>query len=119
MTLFRHTPERETGCRRWAWAFAHGPKPHSPRPALPPSHRHPPLMVLHSFLQGEPGKAGEKGLPGAPGLRVSTPPRCAHALVLAGHLQGETPPGACSWGPSSWVPVVEPMLLREPPHRDF
>lgn len=35
---------------------------------------HPQLSTLSfslPFLQGEPGKAGEKGLAGAPGLRVS------------------------------------------------
>lgn len=71
----------------------------APSPTLPcstPSHRHPPLMVLHSFLQGEPGKAGEKGLPGAPGLRVSTPPRvhmhwCWLDTCKGRHLPGHAP----------------------------
>lgn len=35
-------------------------------------HPHPPSSRSSlPFFQGEPGKAGEKGLAGAPGLRVS------------------------------------------------
>lgn len=49
--------------------------PVSPARSSPPTPN-PPFMVLPSFLQGEPGKAGEKGLPGAPGLRVSSLPHC-------------------------------------------
>lgn len=41
-----------------------------------------------AFLQGEPGKAGEKGLAGAPGLRVSVLPT-AHGLVLVQSVWAE------------------------------
>ena len=68
-------------------------------------------MALPSLFQGEPGKAGEKGLPGAPGLRVSASPLPTPGCVL--DTCGEGASRGILLGPlvGSMMPMAEPVLL--------
>lgn len=67
-------------------------------------------MALPSFFQGEPGKAGEKGLPGAPGLRVSASPLPTPWCLLL--PVGREHPCGMLLGPlvGRMMPMAEPVL---------
>lgn len=90
-------PSRKGGADPWLelllshrlWPKAPG----SPAYSTHLSHHNPPSMVLPFLLQGEPGKAGEKGLPGAPGLRVSNLPPCPRAGASWTCTEGAAAPG--------------------------
>lgn len=71
-------------------------------------------MALPSFFQGEPGKAGEKGLPGAPGLRVSASPLPTPGVCWT--PVGRERPCGVLLGPlvGSMMPMAEPVLLWAP-----